>query len=72
MTPELKTRQDELLKLFPRAGKDLCGVMKFCPREMDSSFMCPLVLRNGISCEHCREEYWLEELEEVGDEDNEH
>lgn len=32
MTSELKTRQDELLRLFPRAGKDLCGVMKFCPR----------------------------------------
>lgn len=60
-----KTRQSELLKLFPRAEKALDGTLKFCPQEVDSSFACPLILRNGTSCEHCREEYWLEELEEV-------
>ena len=58
MTPELKTRQGELLKLFPRAGKDLYGVMKFCPREMDSSFICPLIVKR-TSCADCRREYWL-------------
>lgn len=63
MTSELKTRQDELLRLFPRAGKDLCGVMKFCPREMDSSFICPLITKR-ISCADCRHAYWLEEVEE--------
>lgn len=63
MTPELKTRQDELLKLFPRAGKDLYGVIKFCPREMDSSFICPLIVKR-TSCADCRRKYWLEEVKE--------
>lgn len=65
-----KTRQSEFLKMFPRAKKALDGALKFCPQEVDSSFMCPLILRNGTSCEHCREEYWLEELEEVANDDN--
>lgn len=60
-----KTRQSEFLKMFPRTKKALDGILKFCPQEVDSSFACPLILRNGTSCEHCREEYWLEELEEV-------
>lgn len=64
-----KTRQSEFLKLFPRTKKALDGILKFCPQEVDSSFACPLILRNGTSCEHCREEYWLEELEEVEDDD---
>lgn len=63
MTPELKTRQDELLKLFPRAGKDLYGVMKFCPREMDSSFICPLIVKR-TSCADCRREFWLAKEDE--------
>lgn len=63
MTPELKTRQGELLKLFPRAGKDLYGVMKFCPREMDSSFICPLIVKR-TSCADCRREYWLAKEDE--------
>lgn len=63
MTPELKTRQGELLKLFPRAGKDLYGVMKFCPREMDSSFICPLIVKR-TSCADCRREYWFAKEDE--------
>lgn len=59
-----KTRQSEFLKLFPRAKKALDGALKFCPQEVDSSFICPLILRNGTSCEHCWREYWLEEVED--------
>ena len=59
-----KTRQSEFLKMFPRAKKALDGALKFCPQEVDSSFMCPLILRSGTSCERCREEYWFEELKE--------
>ena len=60
-----KTRQNELLKLFPRVEKAADGMVAFCPEDMDSKFVCPI--KNGgyrDQCIGCREKYWLEEVEE--------
>ena len=60
-----KTRQNELLKLFPRVEKAADGMVAFCPEDMDSKFVCPI--KNGgcrDQCIGCREKYWLEEVDE--------
>lgn len=60
-----KTRQSELLKLFPRASMTADGVIAFCPDSMDSEFECPRKTRDNIDpiCGECRQKYWLEEVE---------
>lgn len=64
----LKNRQNEFLKLFPRGKLAPDGMLKFCPQEVDSGFMCPMVVERSFSlrlhCEDCRRKYWLEEVEE--------
>lgn len=61
-----KTRQSELLKLFPRVSMTADGVIAFCPDSMDSEFECPHKTRDNIDpvCGECRREYWLEEVED--------
>lgn len=61
-----KTRQSEFLKLFPRGKLASDGMPKFCPQEVDSGFMCPMVVKRSFSlhCEDCRREYWLEEVDD--------
>lgn len=61
-----KTRQSEFLKLFPKGRLMSDGMLKFCPQEVDSGFMCPMIVKKslGIHCEDCRREYWLAEVEE--------
>lgn len=61
-----KTRQSELLKMFPRASMTADGIIAFCPDSMDSEFECPRKTRDNIDpiCGECRREYWLEEVEE--------
>ena len=61
-----KTRQSKLLKLFPRGKLASDGMLKFCPQEVDSGFMCPMVVKRSFSlhCEDCRRKYWLEEVDE--------
>lgn len=63
-----KTRQSELLKLFPRVSMTADGVIAFCPESMDSEFECPRKTRDNIDpvCGECRREYWLEEVEDDG------
>lgn len=60
-----KTRQSELLKLFPRVEKAADGMVAFCPEDMDSKFVCP-IKKGGCrdQCIGCREKYWLEEVGE--------
>ena len=60
-----KTRQSEFLKLFPRALKDLNGVPRLCPQEVDLSFPCPRIVKNN-PCANCRKKYWLEEVRDGG------
>nr|DAM97724.1 MAG TPA: hypothetical protein [Caudoviricetes sp.] len=61
-----KTRQSELLKLFPRASMTADGIIAFCPDSMDSEFECPRKTRDNIDpiCGECRRKYWLEEVDE--------
>lgn len=63
-----KTRQSELLKLFPRVSMTADGVIAFCPDSMDSEFECPHKTRDNIDpiCGECRKKYWLEEVEDDG------
>ena len=37
----LKTRQSEVLKMFPSASKQGDGILTFCPRAVDTEFLCP-------------------------------
>ena len=61
-----KTRQSELLKLFPRAGLGDDGLVGFCPEDMDSEFVCPRKERGPYApdCGDCRKKYWLEEVKD--------
>lgn len=61
-----KTRQSELLKMFPRASMTADGIIAFCPDSMDSEFECPRKTRDNIDpiCGECRRKYWLEEVED--------
>ena len=61
-----KTRQSELMKMFPRASMTADGIIAFCPDSMDSEFECPRKTRDNIDpiCGECRREYWLAEVEE--------
>lgn len=61
-----KTRQSELLKMFPRASMTADGIIAFCPDSMDSEFECPRKTRDNIDpiCGECRRKYWLEEAED--------
>ena len=61
-----KTRQSEFLKMFPRALKDLNGVPRLCPQEVDLSFPCPRIVKNN-PCANCRKNYWLEEVKDNAD-----
>lgn len=61
-----KTRQSELLKLFPRASMSANGTVAFCPENMDSTFVCPIEERDDYDpeCGECRKKYWLATEEE--------
>lgn len=61
-----KTRQSELLKLFPRTGLGDDGLVGFCPEDMDSEFACPRKERGPYApdCGDCRKKCWLEEVED--------
>ena len=62
-----KTRQNELLKMFPNVGRSDDGLIAFCPEDFDSKFECPPKSGGGHDqCDECRKKYWLEE---VGDDD---
>ena len=57
----VKTRQSELLKLFPNTKID-SGVIIFCPRnflpEVEKNEYC----KGDKSCRECRKDYWLTEV----------
>lgn len=61
-----KTRQSELLKLFPRVDMTADDVIAFCPESMDSALACPIKERDHYDpeCGECRKKYWLEEVED--------
>lgn len=57
----VKTRQDRLLKTFPNAKIDNCGIPILCPRWIDKDFKCN---RQRLCCTECEKEYWLAGVEE--------
>lgn len=57
----IKTRQDELLKMFPNAKMDNCGTSILCPQWVDKDFKCNL---QTLCCDECCREYWLAKVEE--------
>lgn len=57
----VETRKDRLLKTFPNAKIDNCGIPIFCPRWVDKDFNCN---RKRLSCDACEKEYWLAEVDE--------
>ena len=62
-----KTRQSELLKMFPRASMASNGTIDFCPISFDEEFTCPEKGKfdsGECRCPDCRKKYWLEEVEE--------
>ena len=55
-----KTRQSELLKLFPDT-EDRNGVIPICPKHLIKGYECP---ENGdAKCIKCQEKFWLAEVE---------
>lgn len=55
----VKTRQSELLNVFPDAEIMENGAIQICPKLIEKSkeFNC------RMSCDDCREKYWLAEVE---------
>lgn len=55
----VKTRQSKLLKMFPNTPVDCnSGVITICPASFDAS-----ACKQGVSCDDCCREFWLEEVE---------
>lgn len=59
-----KTRQSELLKLFPDATVDKVGILVCAPCELFSELeeSCGFSRHDYEDCVRCRELFWLEEV----------
>lgn len=57
----VKTRQSELLKLFPNTKIDR-GVIIFCPRNFFPEVEGEVYCEKHAKCRECRKDYWLEEV----------
>lgn len=58
-----KTRQDELLELYPNIRK-WNGVIDICPGDLDKYYHCRSTGPSGEECITCMRDYWLQEVEE--------
>lgn len=58
-----KTRQDELLELYPNIRK-WNGVIDICPGDLDMYHYCRSEGPSGEGCIACIRDYWLQEVEE--------
>lgn len=56
----IKTRQSELLKMFPNVEIDEEGVAIICPAKIDTNFKCRV---NNAKCSQCCKDYWSEKIE---------
>ena len=57
-----ETRQNRFLEQYPNVRMDNRMVISICPQKIDSTFesaRCDTV----FSCEECRKQYWLAEVE---------
>ncbi len=57
----IKTRQSELLKMFPNAKTNIGGVLSICPQLVNKDFSCQTSKKH---CSGCCKEYWLAEVDE--------
>ena len=57
----IKTRQSEFLKMFPNAHTFNNGIVAVCPKHIDTTYN---ECKTKETCDTCRKEYWLEEVEE--------
>ena len=57
----IKTRQSELLKMFPDAKTDTEGALVISPCYIDQKMLngCK---RKNLHCDNCRRDYWLSEV----------
>ena len=53
----VKTRQSELLKMFPDAEIEN-GIAVACPKSLDKNVECM-----PLNCDECTRKYWLAEVE---------
>ena len=65
----VKTRQSELLKLFPNVRLESDGMPSLCPIIMDKTKGRPdgmsacCIIRDSDKCYSCRRDFWLKEIE---------
>lgn len=65
-----KTRQSELLKMFPNARIAVDGCIGgICPSDLDTEFVCPMQKRGSdyACCPECRRVYWHAEVKDNAD-----
>ena len=60
-----KTRQSVFLKQWPEAAIDSYGVLNLCPTPISKSHrnIYGKCAHAGISCDKCRREFWMQEVE---------
>lgn len=66
----VKTRQSELLKLFPNTQKSSDGVIDICPNKIETEKYKNVALYKtcinsdtGKLCTECKRDFWLKEIE---------
>lgn len=62
----VKTRQSELLKIFPDAKIDDDGILAFCPEAFSPKEIDDEHCHKYNKCEECRKDYWLTEVTDNG------
>ena len=63
----VETRQDRFLKMFPNAKTDSDGIIKILPCSLEENIVTTMPSTCSYihgSCNECRKEYWLAEVEE--------
>lgn len=58
----VKTRQSELLKMFPEAEKNN-GVLNFCPQRFGYFRIDRKCCKSATECTKCKRDFWLKEIE---------
>lgn len=58
----VKTRQSELLKMFPNARIDDSRVLIFCPKDFLPVGARSTYCEKHENCKECRKDYWLTEV----------
>lgn len=63
----VETRQDRFLEMFPNAKKDSDGIIKILPCSLEENIVTTMPSTCSYihgSCNECRKEYWLAEVDE--------